>query len=163
MPQGLAGRGSRPPGYSWWPSGRRTRVALATCARCATRCRDSAKRVSAGRMRDEVGPCTYDARMTRVLLAEDDQAISEPLARALRREGYEVEVCEDGPGALKSASGSPVDLVVLDIGLPGMDGLEVCRRLRTEGSGVPVLVLTPRTDEVDTVLGLAARAGHYVN
>jgi DNA-binding response OmpR family regulator len=101
--------------------------------------------------------------MTRVLLAEDDQAISEPLARALRREGYEVEVCEDGPGALESATGgTPVDLVVLDIGLPGMDGLEVCRRLRTEGSGVPVLVLTARTDEVDTVVGLDAGADDYV-
>jgi DNA-binding response OmpR family regulator len=100
--------------------------------------------------------------MTSVLLAEDDQAISEPLARALRREGYEVEVCEDGPGALESASGTPVDLVVLDIGLPGMDGLEVCRRLRTEGSGVPVLVLTARTDEVDTVVGLDAGADDYV-
>ena len=62
--------------------------------------------------------------MTRVLLAEDDQAISEPLARALRREGYDVEVREDGPGALESAVGElPVDLVVLDLGLPGMDGL----------------------------------------
>jgi DNA-binding response OmpR family regulator len=101
--------------------------------------------------------------MTRVLLAEDDQAISEPLARALRREGYEVEVCETGPGALESATGgTPVDLVVLDIGLPGMDGLEVCRRLRTEGSGVPVLVLTARTDEVDTVVGLDAGADDYV-
>jgi DNA-binding response OmpR family regulator len=100
--------------------------------------------------------------MTRVLLAEDDQAISEPLARALRREGYEVEVCEDGPGALESATGSPVDLVVLDLGLPGMDGLEVCRRLRKEGSGVPVLVLTARADEVDTVVGLDAGADDYV-
>ena len=105
---------------------------------------------------------TYDAPMTRVLLAEDDQAISEPLARALRREGYDVEVCEDGPGALESATGTPCDLVVLDLGLPGMDGLEVCRRLRNEGSGVPVLVLTARTDEVDTVVGLDAGADDYV-
>jgi DNA-binding response OmpR family regulator len=105
---------------------------------------------------------TYDATMTRVLLAEDDQAISEPLARALRREGYDVEVCEDGPGALESATSSPVDLVVLDLGLPGMDGLEVCRRLRKEGSGVPVLVLTARADEVDTVVGLDAGADDYV-
>ena len=113
-------------------------------------------------MQDEVAPSTYDTNMTRVLLAEDDQAISEPLARALRREGYEVEVCEDGPGALRSASGTPVDLVVLDLGLPGMDGLEVCRRLRNEGSGVPVLVLTARADEVDTVVGLDAGADDYV-
>ena len=101
--------------------------------------------------------------MTRVLLAEDDQAISEPLARALRREGYDVEVREDGPGALDSAmNGEPVDLVVLDLGLPGMDGLEVCRRLRASGSGVPVLVLTARADEVDTVVGLDAGADDYV-
>jgi DNA-binding response OmpR family regulator len=113
-------------------------------------------------MQDEAARSTYDATMTRVLLAEDDQAISEPLARALRREGYEVEVCEDGPGALRSASGTPVDLVVLDLGLPGMDGLEVCRRRRNEGSGVPVLVLTARADEVDTVVGLDAGADDYV-
>jgi DNA-binding response OmpR family regulator len=100
--------------------------------------------------------------MTRVLLAEDDQAISEPLARALRREGYEVEVCEDGPGALTSATGEPVDLVVLDLGLPGMDGLEVCRRMRKEGVVAPVLVLTARVDEVDTVVGLDAGADDYV-
>src|SRR5688572_8257398 len=101
--------------------------------------------------------------MTRVLLAEDDQAISEPLARALRREGYDVEVCEDGPGALESATGDlPVDLVVLELGLPGMDGLEVCRRLRAEGKGTPVLVLTARADEVDTVVGLDAGADDYV-
>ncbi len=100
--------------------------------------------------------------MTRVLLAEDDQAISEPLARALRREGYDVEVCEDGPAALSSATGTPCDVVVLDLGLPGMDGLEVCRRLRKEGSAVPVLVLTARVDEVDTVVGLDAGADDYV-
>jgi DNA-binding response OmpR family regulator len=100
--------------------------------------------------------------MTRVLLAEDDQAISEPLTRALRREGYDVEVCEDGPSALTSATGNPYDLVVLDLGLPGMDGLEVCRRLRSDGNAVPVLVLTARVDEVDTVVGLDAGADDYV-
>ncbi|MFC5909424.1 response regulator transcription factor [Streptacidiphilus monticola] len=101
--------------------------------------------------------------MTRVLLAEDDTAISEPLARALRREGYEVEVREDGPSALETASAAGgVDLVVLDLGLPGMDGLEVCRRLRAEGHSFPVLVLTARADEVDTVVGLDAGADDYV-
>jgi DNA-binding response OmpR family regulator len=100
--------------------------------------------------------------MTCVLLAEDDQAISEPLARALRREGYDVEIREDGPGALETAVHETVDLVVLDLGLPGMDGLEVCRRLRAEGSGIPVLVLTARADEVDTVVGLDAGADDYV-
>lgn len=104
----------------------------------------------------------YHRRMTRVLLAEDDASISEPLARALRREGYEVEVREDGPGALRAGQNGDVDLVVLDLGLPGMDGLEVCRRLRGDGLGLPVLVLTARADEVDTVVGLDAGADDYV-
>jgi DNA-binding response OmpR family regulator len=100
--------------------------------------------------------------MTRVLLAEDDASIAEPLARALRREGYEVDVREDGPGALGCALKGGVDLLVLDLGLPGMDGLEVCRRLRSDGHGLPVLVLTARADEVDTVVGLDAGADDYV-
>jgi DNA-binding response OmpR family regulator len=99
--------------------------------------------------------------MTRVLLAEDDPAISDPLARALRREGYEVDVCTDGESALEEGLKHP-DLLVLDLGLPKMDGLEVCRRLRQEGSQVPVLVLTARADEVDTVVGLDAGADDYV-
>ncbi|OIV38600.1 DNA-binding response regulator [Mangrovactinospora gilvigrisea] len=100
--------------------------------------------------------------MTRVLLAEDDASISEPLARALRREGYQVEIREDGPTALAAGLEGGVDLCVLDLGLPGMDGLEVCRRLRSEGHGFPVLVLTARADEVDTVVGLDAGADDYV-
>ncbi len=99
--------------------------------------------------------------MTRVLLAEDDPAISEPLARSLTREGYEVEVAEDGPAALAGAQ-EGVDLVILDLGLPVLDGLEVCRRLRATGSVVPVLILTARADEVDTVVGLDAGADDYV-
>ena len=99
--------------------------------------------------------------MTKVLLAEDDPAISDPLARALRREGYEVAVCEDGLSALEAAREHP-DLLVLDLGLPKLDGLEVCRRLRSEGIGIPVLVLTARADEVDTVVGLDAGADDYV-
>jgi DNA-binding response OmpR family regulator len=99
--------------------------------------------------------------MTRVLLAEDDPAISEPLARALRREGYEVDVRADGRAALEASSENP-DLVVLDLGLPFVDGLEVCRRIRAEGRSVPVLILTARADEVDTVVGLDAGADDYV-
>lgn len=99
--------------------------------------------------------------MTRVLLAEDDEAIADPLARALRREGYDVEVRGDGQEALEVAL-QGVDLVVLDLGLPTMDGLDVCRRLRAAGSAVPVLILTARTDEVDTVVGLDAGADDYV-
>jgi DNA-binding response OmpR family regulator len=100
--------------------------------------------------------------MTSVLLAEDDPAISEPLARALRREGYEVGVAADGPGTLEAARAGGIDLIVLDIGLPKLDGLEVCRRIRSLGQSVPVLILTARADEVDTVIGLDAGADDYV-
>jgi len=97
----------------------------------------------------------------RVLLVEDDPAISEPLARALVREGYDVDVRSDGAGALESARRG-ADLVVLDLGLPDVDGLDVARRLRADGLGVPVLVLTARADEVDLVVGLDAGADDYV-
>jgi len=100
--------------------------------------------------------------VTTVLLAEDDEAIASPLARALQREGYTVQVVGDGPGALELASHDPFDLVVLDLGLPGMDGLEVCRRLRTVRPELAVLMLTARTDEVDFVVGLDAGADDYV-
>ena len=99
--------------------------------------------------------------MTRVLLAEDDPAISEPLARALRREGYEVDVRADGRAALEGANENP-DLVVLDLGLPYIDGLEVWRRMRADGRSIPVLILTARADEVDLVVGLDAGADDYV-
>jgi len=96
--------------------------------------------------------------MTSVLLAEDDASISDPLARALRREGYDVNVSADGPTTLDAALAGGID----DLGLPRLDGLEVCRRLRTEGQSVPVLILTARADEVDTVIGLDAGADDYV-
>ncbi|HEX5496459.1 MAG TPA: response regulator transcription factor [Mycobacteriales bacterium] len=100
--------------------------------------------------------------MPTVLLAEDDPAISDPLSRALQREGYEVVVRRDGPSALDCALSGAVGLVLLDLGLPGMDGLEVCRQIRSARSTVPVLVLTARTDEVDFVVGLDAGADDYV-
>src|ERR1035441_6406231 len=100
--------------------------------------------------------------MTCVLIAEDDASISEPLARAHRREGYDVDVAPDGPSTREAALGGGVDLIVLDIGLPRLDGLEVCRRLRSDGHTLPVLILTARADEVDTVIGLDAGADDYV-
>ena len=100
--------------------------------------------------------------MTSVLLAEDDTSISDPLARALRREGYSVDVTPDGVRTLDRALAGGIDVIVLDIGLPELDGLEVCRRVRAEGHGVPVLILTARADEVDTVVGLDAGADDYV-
>ena len=98
--------------------------------------------------------------MTQGLLAEDDPAIAEPLARALGREGYEVIVQGTGQGAIDAAPG--VDMVILDLGLPDMDGLDVARWIRQHGLTTPVLVLTARADEVDLVVGLDAGADDYV-
>jgi DNA-binding response OmpR family regulator len=98
--------------------------------------------------------------MSSLLLVEDDPAIGEPLARALRRQGYDVEVALDGETALASAVGK--DLVLLDLGLPDLDGLEVCRRLRGVRAGIPMLMLPARADEADLVVGLDAGADDYV-
>jgi DNA-binding response OmpR family regulator len=100
--------------------------------------------------------------VTTVLLAEDDAAIAEPLSRALQREGYGVVVAVDGVAALDRLRTGEVDLLLLDLGLPGVDGLEVCRRVRAEQPDLPVLMLTARTDEVDFVVGLDAGADDYV-
>ncbi|MBY6352079.1 response regulator transcription factor [Rhodococcoides corynebacterioides] len=101
--------------------------------------------------------------MTDVLLAEDDEAIAAPLSRALGREGYTVTVERTGPDALARALGGTFDLLILDLGLPGMDGLEVCRQIRASTSELAVLMLTARTDEVDFVVGLDAGADDYVS
>ena len=100
--------------------------------------------------------------MTTVLLAEDDAAIAEPLSRALQREGYAVDVAVDGNTALERVRDGGIDMLLLDLGLPGMDGLEVCRRVRLDFPDLPVLMLTARTDEVDFVVGLDAGADDYV-
>lgn len=97
-----------------------------------------------------------------MLLAEDDAAIAEPLSRALEREGHSVVVEAEGPAALDSALSGSANLLVLDLGLPGLDGLEVCRRLRDARSVMPVLMLSARCDEVDYVVGLDAGADDYV-
>lgn len=100
--------------------------------------------------------------MTAVLLAEDDEAIATPLSRALGREGYSVTVEHSGPAALELALEGSFELLILDLGLPGMDGLEVCRQVRAHSSSLAVLMLTARTDEVDFVVGLDAGADDYV-
>jgi len=96
------------------------------------------------------------------LLAEDDEAIAAPLSRALGREGYDVTIEQTGPAALEQALDGAYDLLILDLGLPGMDGLEVCRQVRAHSSELAVLMLTARTDEVDFVVGLDAGADDYV-
>lgn len=98
--------------------------------------------------------------MTKVLLVEDDPAIAEPLARALNREGYEVSAQTTGGGALHHVT--DCDIVILDLGLPDMDGLDVARTIRAEGITIPILILTARTGEVDMVVGLDSGADDYV-
>ena len=100
--------------------------------------------------------------MARLLLVEDDTAIAEPLRRALEREGHAVEWLQDGAEAARAGAGGDHDLVILDLGLPSLDGLEVCRRIREERPGVPVMMLTARADELDAVVGLDAGADDYV-
>lgn len=99
--------------------------------------------------------------MTKVLLVEDDLAISDPLVRALGREGYEVSPHGTGRSALEELDGT-TDLIILDLGLPDMDGLDVARSIRSQGLTVPILILTARADEVDMVVGLDAGADDYV-
>lgn len=97
----------------------------------------------------------------RILVADDEPDIVGPLEYALRGEGWDVAVVEDGDAALARALAEPFDLVVLDVMLPGLSGMEVCRRLR-ERSGVPIVMLTARDAEVDRVLGLELGADDYV-
>jgi two-component system response regulator MprA len=97
----------------------------------------------------------------RVLVVEDDVAIADVLRRALRQEGHEVQSAEDGVEALELAESFVPDLVILDLGLPKLDGVEVCRRLRAE-SDAPILILTARTDTDDRVEGLDSGADDYL-
>jgi DNA-binding response OmpR family regulator len=99
---------------------------------------------------------------SRLLLVEDDRAITGPLVRALEREGYDVDAVASGRDALAQADQGGHHLVLLDLGLPDLDGIDVCRRLRADHPSLPVLMLTARTDEVDTVVGLDAGADDYV-
>jgi DNA-binding response OmpR family regulator len=97
----------------------------------------------------------------RVLVVEDERTIAEAVAARLRAEGFTVQVAGDGPGAVEAARRTPPDAVVLDVMLPGFDGLEVCRRIQAE-RGVPVLMLTARDDETDLLVGLAVGADDYL-
>jgi two-component system response regulator MprA len=98
----------------------------------------------------------------KILVVEDEEQIASFLRRGLTYEGYEVDVAPDGAVALTKARETRMDLVVLDLMLPGMDGLEVCRRLRTTNSSLPILVLTARDSVSDRVQGLDAGADDYM-
>jgi DNA-binding response OmpR family regulator len=101
--------------------------------------------------------------MHSILVVDDDPTVSEVVTGYLERAGFAVDRAADGPQALRLAAGRRPDLVVLDLMLPGMDGLEVCRRLRAgEAPPVPVIMLTARGDEDDRILGLEVGADDYV-
>jgi DNA-binding response OmpR family regulator len=96
-----------------------------------------------------------------VLVVDDDPTVSDVVRRYLERDGFVVESTADGAATLAAAAARPPDLVVLDLGLPGLDGLEVCRQLRSHGP-VPIVMLTARGSETDRILGLELGADDYV-
>ncbi len=99
--------------------------------------------------------------MTRIMVVEDEESFSEALAFMLQREGYEVEVADDGNLALDVYEQRGADLILLDLMLPGLSGLEVCRQIRTK-SQVPIIMLTAKDGEIDKVVGLEIGADDYV-
>lgn len=99
--------------------------------------------------------------MTRILLVEDEESFSDPLSYLLGREGYEVSIADTGPAALARFDAEGADLVLLDLMLPGLSGVEVCRELRRR-SNVPIIMLTAKDGEIDKVVGLELGADDYV-
>ena len=99
--------------------------------------------------------------MTKILVVDDEPALRDTVGYALRQEGFEVEVREDGGSGLEAALANSFDLVILDLMLPGLPGTEVCRRLRAQ-SAIPIVMLTAKGAEVDRVLGLEIGADDYV-
>src|SRR5689334_9136062 len=102
-------------------------------------------------------PTVVVMRQRRVLVVDDDATIADSVAARLRAEGFDVVTAPDGPRAVETCRRDRPDLVVLDVMLPGFDGLEVCRRIQAERA-VPVLMLTARTDETDLLVGLGVGA-----
>ena len=99
----------------------------------------------------------------KILVVDDERAVRESLRRALELEGYEIDLAESGEDALAQLGSEPgADAVVLDVLMPGVDGLEVCRRLRADGNDVPVLMLTARAEVDSRVAGLDAGADDYL-
>ncbi|WP_281711928.1 response regulator transcription factor [Dermacoccus nishinomiyaensis] len=99
--------------------------------------------------------------MTRILIVEDEESYSEPLAYMLKKEGYEAVVAATGPEGIDTFERGGADLVLLDVMLPGMSGVDVCRELRSRSS-VPIIMLTAKDSEIDKVVGLEMGADDYV-
>src|SRR5262249_14331280 len=103
-----------------------------------------------------------DERMPKVLIVEDDDSMIAALRDGFEYEGYTVVLARDGAAGLRSAAESKPDLIILDVMLPKMSGLDVCREIREEGNAVPIIMLTARGQEIDKVLGLKLGADDYV-
>lgn len=101
--------------------------------------------------------------MTKILIIEDEPGIAAFVSRGLESAGYETEIHDDGPSGLDAGLKDEADLVLLDVGLPSMDGFEVLQELRSHGSRVPVIMLTARSSTRDTVTGLDAGANDYIS
>ncbi|HET8595922.1 MAG TPA: response regulator transcription factor [Intrasporangium sp.] len=99
--------------------------------------------------------------MSRILIVEDEESFSDPLSYLLKKEGYDVAVADTGPAALSEFEQNGADLVLLDLMLPGLSGIDVCRQLR-QRSSVPVIMLTAKDSEIDKVVGLELGADDYV-
>ncbi|MCU1401083.1 MAG: phosphate regulon transcriptional regulatory protein PhoB [Acidimicrobiales bacterium] len=100
--------------------------------------------------------------MPRIVVVEDDDAIGATLTRSLESHGYVVSWCRTGAEATAAVAEAPPDLVLLDVGLPDIDGLDLCRRLRTQHRDLPIVVVTARDAEIDVVVGLDAGANDYI-
>jgi two-component system alkaline phosphatase synthesis response regulator PhoP len=100
--------------------------------------------------------------MAKVLVVEDDQAMAVALRDGFEYEGYSVSLARDGASGLDMASQKEIDLIVLDVMLPRMSGLDVCKQLRADGNDIPIILLTARGQEIDKVLGLKLGADDYV-
>jgi DNA-binding response OmpR family regulator len=98
----------------------------------------------------------------KVLVVEDERPISDLIGVYLRREGFEVQACFDGESGLDAAQGEHFDVIILDVGLPKLDGTQICRQLRAANNWTPIVFCTARDDEVDRVLGLELGADDYV-
>jgi DNA-binding response OmpR family regulator len=98
----------------------------------------------------------------KVLVVEDERAISDLIGVYLRREGFEVRACFDGESGLDAAQSENFDVIILDVGLPKLDGTQICRQLRSANNWTPIVFCTARDDEVDRVLGLELGADDYV-
>src|SRR3954464_11693374 len=121
---------------------------------------------------DDLGPRNPAARTgdpmltemaAQLLIVEDDDGIAMPLTRTLEREGYAVQRVDNGTEAIARVRSADIDLVILDLGLPDMDGLEVCRTVRTAGYAGGILILTARGGELDRVVGLDVGADDYLS